>query len=68
MFNVVVVVGPRYKGPHYDKLRWSILPKKKANITTRLEEIKKSWETTGCMVMSDGWMGWEGKNPPKFYS
>ena len=32
-----------------------ILQEEKNDINVRLEELKKSWVSTGCIVMSDGW-------------
>lgn len=37
----VVVVGQGYKVPTYDELRKPILQKEKANIITKLEDLKK---------------------------
>jgi hypothetical protein len=55
MFDAVVVVGPEYKAPTYEELRGLILQNEKIDYARRLQEIKGSWEITGCIVMSDGW-------------
>ena len=31
------------------------------DINVRLEELKKSWESVGCIVMSDGWTDTKGR-------
>jgi hypothetical protein len=54
MFDAVAIVGPRYKAPTYDELSGPILQNEKADCTSRLEELKASWEITGCTVMLDG--------------
>jgi len=53
MFNVVVVVGPRYKAPTFAELRGPLLQNEKADCTVRLEKFRSSWKHTGCIVMSD---------------
>jgi hypothetical protein len=55
MFDVVAIIGPEYKAPTYDELRGPILRNEKVDCTRRLEELKASWEITGCTMMSDGW-------------
>ena len=44
VIHVADVVDQEYKSPNmsYDKLRWAMTKEK---ITTRLEDLKKSWET-----------------------
>jgi hypothetical protein len=61
MFDIVVVIGPRYKANTYDELRGSILQREKVNITTRLEDFKKSWETTRCTITPNGWTNGKDK-------
>ena len=34
---------------------------KKVDCTARLEEFRRSWEATGCTVMSDGWSDKKGR-------
>jgi hypothetical protein len=61
MFDAVVVVGPGYKAPTYEELRGPILQNEKLDCASRLEELKGSWEITGCTVMSDGWTDQKGR-------
>jgi hypothetical protein len=61
MFDAVVVVGPGYKAPTYEELRGPILQNEKIDCASRLEELKASWEITGCIVMSDGWTDQKGR-------
>jgi hypothetical protein len=42
-------------------LQGPILQKEKAKINTRLEDLRKLWEATRCMVMSNGWMDGKGR-------
>jgi hypothetical protein len=61
MFDAVVVVGLGYMAPTYEELRGPILQNEKIDCARRLEELKGSWETTGCTVMSDGWTDQKGR-------
>ena len=61
MCDAIAVVGPGYKAPTYEELRGPILQEEKNDINVRLEELKKSWESTGCTVMSDGWTDTKGR-------
>eukprot|EP00253_Pinus_taeda_P027256 PITA_27256 len=61
MFDVVVVIGPRYKAPTFAKLRGPLLQDEKTDCTSRLEEFRTSWEHTGCTIMSDGWADQKGR-------
>jgi hypothetical protein len=61
MFDAVAVVGPGYKAPTYEELRGPILQNEKIDCASRLEELKASWEITGCTVMSDGWTDQKGR-------
>lgn len=54
MFEAAAIVGLGYKPPTYEELRGPILDEK-VDCTSRLEELRRSWEATGCTVMSDGW-------------
>jgi len=55
MCDSVVVVGPRYKSTTYEELRGPILQDKKEDINSILAELKRSWEVSGCTMMSGGW-------------
>jgi hypothetical protein len=61
MFDAVAIVGPGYKAPTYDELRGPILQNDKVNCTSRLEELKASWEIIGCTMMSNGWTNQKGR-------
>ena len=61
MCDAIAVVGPGYKSATFEELQGPILQAEK-DISSRLEEFKKSWETTGCTVMSNGWI--DGKGEP----
>jgi len=47
MFEVVAIVGPRYKGTSYNELTAHILQREKVDYKRRLVELKKSWDITG---------------------
>eukprot|EP00253_Pinus_taeda_P027354 PITA_27354 len=55
MCDAIAVVGPGYKSATYEELRGPILQAEKQDINSRLVELKKTWEVTGCTVTSDGW-------------
>ena len=61
MFKAAAIVGPGYKPPTYEELRGPILDDEKVDCTSRLEELRRSWEATGCTVMSDGWSDKKGR-------
>ena len=61
MCDAIAIVGPGYKSPTFQELRVPILQGEKKDISSRLEEFKKSWETTGCTVMSNGWTDGKGR-------
>eukprot|EP00253_Pinus_taeda_P006483 PITA_06483 len=61
MFDVVVVVGPRYKAPTFAELRGPLLQNEKVDCTARLEEFRASWEHTGCTIMSNGCIDQKGR-------
>ena len=61
MFEAAAVIGPGYKPPTYEELRGPILQNEKAECSHRLEDLRKSWELTGCTVMSDGWTDMKGR-------
>ena len=56
MFEVVALVGLGYRPPTYEDLRGPILDNEKINYTRRLQELQDSWEVTGCIMMSHGWI------------
>jgi hypothetical protein len=62
MCDAIVVVGPRYKIPTFEELWGPILQEEKVDINSILAEFKKSWEISGCTVMSDGWTDRKGRS------
>ena len=61
MCDAIAVVGPRYKSATFEELRGPILQAEKKEISSRLEEFKKSWDTIGCTFMYDGWTDGKGR-------
>eukprot|EP00253_Pinus_taeda_P012325 PITA_12325 len=61
MCDAIVVVGPGYKSATYEELQGPILQAEKQDINSRLAELKKTWEVTGCSMMSDGWTDRKGR-------
>ena len=61
MCDAIVVVGRGYKSATYEELWGPILQAEKQDINSRLAELKKTWEATGCTVMSDGWTDRKGR-------
>ena len=61
MSEATTIVGPGFKPPSYEELRGPILQDEKADCTLRLEELQRSWDLTGCSVMSDGWTDMRGR-------
>ena len=61
MFEAAALVGGGFKPPTYEELRGPILQNEKAECSHRLEDLRKSWELTGCTVMSDGWTDMKGR-------
>jgi hypothetical protein len=62
MFEVVAIVGPGYRGPSYQDLRGRLLQGENVDCTERLAQLKETWKTTICTVMSDGWTDGKGKS------
>jgi len=61
MCDAIAVVGPGYKSATYEELQGPILQAEKQDINSRLAESKKTWEVTGCTVMSEGWTDRKGR-------
>eukprot|EP00253_Pinus_taeda_P032135 PITA_32135 len=61
MCDAIAIVGPGYKSATYEELPGPILQAKKQDINSGLVELKKTWEFTGCTVMSDGWTDRKGR-------
>jgi hypothetical protein len=62
MFEAAAIVGPGYRGPSYHDLRGRLLQGEKADCTERLAQLRETWKTTGCTVMSDGWTDGKGRS------
>jgi hypothetical protein len=62
MFEAVAIVVPGYRGPSYQDLRGRLLQGEKVDCTKRLAQLRETWKTTGCTVMSDGWTDRKGRS------
>jgi hypothetical protein len=62
MFEVVAIVGPIYKEPSFNYLRWPLLQGEKTDCTMRMVELRESWEITRCTIMSDDWTDGKGRS------
>lgn len=47
--------GKEYVPPGPEALKTTLLEKAKERVTDRLADIKRSWRSTGCTILSDGW-------------
>ena len=56
MVDAIAAVGPGYKMPSYHSLRGKLLKRSVQEVSEYGEEVRKSWEVTGCSVMVDKWM------------
>jgi hypothetical protein len=56
MADAIAAVGPGYKMPSYHSLRGKLLNRSVQDVSEYVEELRKSWEVTGCSVMVDRWM------------
>ena len=65
MCDAIAVVGPGYKSATFEELRGPILQAEK-DIGARMTEFRKSWESTRCTVMLDGWTDGKGRTLIKF--
>eukprot|EP00253_Pinus_taeda_P004403 PITA_04403 len=61
MCDAIAGVGPGYKSATYEELQGPILQTEKKDINSRLAELKKKWEVTGCTMMFDGWTNRKGR-------
>lgn len=63
--NFVVAVanhGPGYYPPSSEKYRTTLLASLKEEAHEYVKSVQKSWEFTGCTIMSDGWK--DGRSRP----
>ncbi|XP_058086750.1 uncharacterized protein LOC131233916 isoform X2 [Magnolia sinica] len=56
MADAIAAVGPGYKMPSYHALRGKLLDKSVREAGELYQELRKSWEVTGCSVMADRWI------------
>lgn len=55
MADAIAAAGPGYKMPSYHSLRGKLLGKCILEVDASCDELRKSWEVTGCTVMVDRW-------------
>ena len=51
----VAAYGSGYKVPSYSTLRTALIPNSRIEVGEYVSNVKKSWVTTGCTLMSDMW-------------
>ncbi len=51
----VAAYGSRYKVPSYSTLRTALIPNSRIEVGVYVSNVKKSWVTTGCTLMSNIW-------------
>ncbi|OVA07174.1 zinc finger protein [Macleaya cordata] len=61
MADAIAAVGPGYKMPSYRSLRGDLLNKSVQEAGELCQELRKSWEVTGCSVMVDRWKDRTGR-------
>lgn len=67
MADAIATVGPGYKMPSYYSLRGKLLNRSVQDAGEYVEELRKSWEVTGCSVMVDRWMDGTGRSVINFF-
>lgn len=67
MADAIAAVGPGYKMPSYQSLRGKLLNRSVQDVSEYVEELRKSWEVTGCSVMVDRWMDRTGRTVINFF-
>ncbi|KAK9122934.1 hypothetical protein Sjap_012536 [Stephania japonica] len=67
MANAIAAVGPGYKMPSYQALRGKLLNRSVHETGELCQELRKSWEVTGCTVMADRWMDRSGREIVNFF-
>ena len=55
MVRKIIVVGPGYTPPGYNKMRTSLLDKGVTRMKGLTGDLKQSWILTGCSIVIDGW-------------
>lgn len=67
MADAIAAVGPGYKMPSYHSLRGKLLQRSVRDVSEYVEELRRSWEVTGCSVMVDRWMDETGRTVINFF-
>ncbi|XP_024927992.3 uncharacterized protein LOC107412863 isoform X2 [Ziziphus jujuba] len=67
MADAIATVGPGYRMPSYHSLRGKLLNRSVQDVGEYGEELRKSWEVTGCSVMVDRWMDKTGRTVINFF-
>eukprot|EP00258_Populus_trichocarpa_P037860 XP_024453879.1 uncharacterized protein LOC112326992 [Populus trichocarpa] len=53
--DVVIAIGPGYKGPNLHVIRGYYLAKAVDEVKSYVETYREIWKKTGCTLMADGW-------------
>ncbi|XP_031260567.1 uncharacterized protein LOC116118736 isoform X2 [Pistacia vera] len=67
MADAIAAVGPGYKMPSYHSLRSKLLNRIVQDAGAYCEELRKTWEVTGCSVLVDRWMDKTGRTAFNFF-
>ncbi|WOK97096.1 hypothetical protein Cni_G05804 [Canna indica] len=67
MADAIAAVGPGYKMPSCHALRGQLLNRCTNEVREHSQELRKSWEVTGCTVMVDRWMDKAGRIMINFF-
>ncbi|KAL5800550.1 hypothetical protein ACOSQ3_033630 [Xanthoceras sorbifolium] len=67
MADAVAAVGPGYKMPSYHSLRSKLLNRVAQDAGAYCEELKNTWEVTGCSILVDRWMDRTGRTVINFF-
>ncbi|XP_042497773.1 uncharacterized protein LOC122076517 [Macadamia integrifolia] len=55
MMRAACEYGPGFVVPDYSTLRTRLIPEAKIEVMEYVSNIKSTWATTGCTIMSDSW-------------
>lgn len=67
MADAIAAVGPGYKMPTCHSLMGKLLDRSVQDAGEYVEELRKSWEVTGCSVLVDRWMDRTGSGVINFF-
>ncbi|XP_048428565.1 uncharacterized protein LOC103946149 isoform X3 [Pyrus x bretschneideri] len=67
MADAIAAVGPGYKMPSYNALRGKLLNHSVHDAEEYGEELRRSWDVTGCSVMVDKWVDKGGHTVINFF-